>query len=722
MRTVIPKSAVALQRFGGGARTVIARHLVAILIGTLMVPMGSLALPELLNQAQAGPITTSGLILNLDANDVNSHSGTGATTWKDLSGNGYDATFTGSGSGYTTSYNTTNKAVSFSNGTIRSQDNGASAVISKAIPSQTWSGFSASFSANMGVGGTPSGGINDWSRVFDFSAAGFTQGSGAKGGMFISRFERSNTLWLGITNSTTTQFGECAAVDIISNEAFAHYAVTVASDGKCIWYKNGTAWRNYRSSGVTNSNTDFGSTGTQQPLPTSDAKTSLRIGRSHWNDIYLTGSIRNLAVYNSTLTAAQVTTNYNGQTAAYISEVKPTLASASITGTAQVGTQLSAVLGATTGTITTTTYQWRRADTSGGTYSDIVSATSSTYTPVSGDGGKFIQVVVTVSNTGGSATATSTATGQVSSTVTLATPAAPTVSATSNTLKSITVSWTAITNASSYTLRLHNSGGTLIATTGLTGRTGTTATITTSNLASLADSTAYKVSITAIGNGSSFLDSAESAKSDVTTNSPPASPTISVQPLARTAIVNSTAIFSATATSPDSGVLGYQWQVNTGSSWENVSTGTGGTTNTYTTASLAITASGYQYRVNVTNTKNGVTSAVLTSNAVTLTVNAISQGATIALDPGALVFRQAKELRATVSVAGRVTFKVNNKVIPGCIKKVVSAGGTATCSYSPSIKGSITITAIFDPTDSAYSGVTTSSNNVVAGRTGRRGG
>jgi hypothetical protein len=722
MRTVITKTSVARQRFVSGFRSVTARHLVAILVGTLIVPVGSVALPQLLNQAQAGAITTSGLILNLDANDVNSISGSGATTWKDLSGNGYDATFTGSGSGYTTSYDSTNKAMSFSNGTIRSQNTGASAVISQSIPSQTWSGFSASFSANMGVGGTPSGGINDWSRVFDFSAAGFTQGNGAKGGMFISRFERSDTLWLGFTNMTTTQFGECAAVDIISNEAFAHYAVTVASDGKCIWYKNGTAWRNYRSTGVTNTNTDYGSTGTQQPLPTSDAKTSLRIARSHWNDIYLTGSIRNLAVYNSTLSASQVTTNYNGQTAAYVSDVKPTLASASITGTAQVGTQLSAVLGATTGTITSTTYQWRRADTSGGTYSDIASATSSTYTPVSGDGGKYIQVVVTVSNTGGSATATSAATGQVASTVTLTTPAAPTVSATSNTLKSINVSWSAITNASSYTLRLHNSGGTLIATTGLTGRTGTSATITTSNFASLADSTAYKVSITAIGNGTTYLDSAESNKSDVTTNSPPVSPTISVQPLARTAIVNSTATFSVTATSPDSGSLAYQWQVNTGASWEDLAVGTGFTTNSYTTASLPLTANGYQYRVNVTNSKNGVTSTALTSSAATLTVNAVNQGAAITLSPGVLTFRQAKNLSATVSVAGRVTFRVNGKPIPGCTKKAVAAGGIATCSYRPAIKGSITITAIFDPTDSVYSGVTTSINTVVAGRSGLRGG
>ena len=344
---------VAHQRHSGALRRVIARYLGAILLGTLLLPVGSIAFPQLLEQSQAGAITTSGLIFNLDANDANSISGT-SSTWKDLSGNGYDATLSSSGSGYSISNDTTNKAIAFSNGTIRSQNTGASAAIAQAIPSQTWTGFSASFSANMGVGGTPSGGINDWSRVFDFSSAGFTQGNGAVGGMFISRFERSNTLWLGFTNMTTTQFGECAAVDIISNEAFAHYAVTVASDGKCIWYKNGTAWRNYRSSGVTNSNTDYGSTGTQQTLPTNNAKTSLRIGRSHWNDIYLTGSIRNLAIYNGTLTSAQVTTNYNGQTAAYISDIKPTIASASITGTAQVGSQLTAVRGSTTGTISTT--------------------------------------------------------------------------------------------------------------------------------------------------------------------------------------------------------------------------------------------------------------------------------------------------------------------------------------------------------------------------------
>ena len=606
----------------GGCPIFTTKHrapVIACLIASLITVVPITSAPKLLSKATAGPIT-SGAIFNLDANDVNSISGA-SSTWKDLTGNGYDATLSASGSGYSISNDVTNKAISFSNGTIRSQDTGASAAIGKAIPSQTWTGFSATFSANMGVGGTPAGGINDWSRVFDFSAAGFSQGYGAKGGMFISRFERTNDLWLGFTNMTTSVFGECAATGIISNEAFAHYAVTVESNGTCIWYKNGTAWRNYRSSGLgTQTNVNNGSTGPSLFLPTSDAKTSLRIGRSHWNDIYLTGAIRNLAVYNATLTSAQVTTNYNGQTGAYVSDVKPTLASASITGTARVGSQLTAVPGAITGSNITTSYQWQRADTLGGSYSDIASATSSTYTPVSGDAGKFIKVIITVTNNGGSASATSSATGQITSGVTLTTPNAPTVSATSDAIKSISVSWTAISNASSYALKLYNSLGTLIATTGLTGLSGTSTTITTSNFASLENSTAYKVSITAIGDGASFLDSTESPKSDVTTNAR----------LIRSAILS--------------------------------------------------------------------------------------------LDPGELIFRQSKQLRATSSVSGRVTFRANGQIIPGCKNKAVSASATVSCSYRPSTRGSVILSATLDPTDNSFIGTTSSSNNVIGNRSGRRGG
>jgi hypothetical protein len=105
---------------------------------------------------------------------------------------------------------------------------------------------------------------------------------------------------------------------------------------------------------------------------------------------------------------------------------------------------------------------------------------------------------------------------------------------------------------------------------------------------------------------------------------------------------------------------------------------------------------------------------------INVTVIRLIQSASLSLDPGELVFRQAKELRATPSVAGRVTFRANGKVIPGCINKAVLANATVTCSYLPSTRGSVTITATLDPSNSSYIGATTSSNNVIANRTGRR--
>ena len=107
---------------------------------------------------------------------------------------------------------------------------------------------------------------------------------------------------------------------------------------------------------------------------------------------------------------------------------------------------------------------------------------------------------------------------------------------------------------------------------------------------------------------------------------------------------------------------------------------------------------------------------------INVTVIRSIQSASLSLDPGVLIFRQAKELRATSSVAGKVTFMANGKVIPGCVSKAVGASATVTCSYRPSIRGSVTITVTLYPTSSSYIGATTSSNNVVAGRTGRRGG
>jgi hypothetical protein len=77
----------------------------------------------------------------------------------------------------------------------------------------------------------------------------------------------------------------------------------------------------------------------------------------------------------------------------YSNDTTPMVSVGTPTGTAQVGEELTA--GALDPLGATVDYQWSSCDTIDGTYVDIVGATNSTYTLVTGDIGKFIKVSVT---------------------------------------------------------------------------------------------------------------------------------------------------------------------------------------------------------------------------------------------------------------------------------------------------------------------------------------
>jgi hypothetical protein len=114
--------------------------------------------------------------------------------------------------------------------------------------------------------------------------------------------------------------------------------------------------------------------------------------------------------YNTALTAT-VNTKVAAPT--------PPVAAVTITGgsSAAVGVALSADTSGTTGPGTITySFQWQRASTATGTYSNISGATSSGYTPTSSDYLRFLKVRVTATNAGGSSTATSAATSAVTAT------------------------------------------------------------------------------------------------------------------------------------------------------------------------------------------------------------------------------------------------------------------------------------------------------------------
>jgi len=290
-----------------------------------------------------------------------------------------------------------------------------------------------------------------------------------------------------------------------------------------------------------------------------------------------------------------------------------------------------------------------------------------------------------------------------SSTSTLTTPSAPTVAATSNTLKSIDVSWSAISNASSYTLKLYSASNSLLSTSGLTGLSGTSATITTSNFASLADLTAYKVSITAIGNGSSYLDSSESAKSDVTTTGVGRTPEFG----APTATADGYTV-SITNYSDD-----YTWATPTVSAGSVAVTSTVGATRVLTVTGLSPGASA---TITQNTTRSGYAngSATVTGTATTV-AQTITRTSTSPTSPvvGAN-YTPAATASSGLSVA--ITIAAGSSSICAISSGVVTFNAAGSCvihynqagnaSYSAATQVSETLTiGKGTPTFSAWSGV-----------------
>lgn len=85
-----------------------------------------------------------------------------------------------------------------------------------------------------------------------------------------------------------------------------------------------------------------------------------------------------------------------------------------ITGTTTEGQTLTCSTGTWANTPTSYAYQWKRATSSGGSYSNVSGATSSTYVLQTGDATYYFKCDVTASNAGGSNTATTAASAQIS--------------------------------------------------------------------------------------------------------------------------------------------------------------------------------------------------------------------------------------------------------------------------------------------------------------------
>jgi ABC-type Co2+ transport system permease subunit len=163
---------------------------------------------------------------------------------------------------------------------------------------------------------------------------------------------------------------------------------------------------------------------------------------------------------------------------------------------------------------------------------------------------------------------------------------------------------------------------------------------------------------------------------------------------------------SVLATAPGAGSITYSAGSSTACSVNSL---TGIVTITASSGTCIITASiATDQNYNLANS----------SNSVSITVRMASSTVNLGIATGALLYRQAKVLTATVNTAGRLTFRANKVVIAGC-KNLLANSSTSfsrTCNYRPAVNGYVTLTVSFSPINSEYIASTTSTGLLFVSR------
>ena len=257
--------------------------------------------------------------------------------------------------------------------------------------------------------------------------------------------------------------------------------------------------------------------------------------------------------------------------------------------------------------------------------------------------------------------------------------AAPTGTSPSGTRKSIDVTWSAVSNVSSYTVKIYDvaTGGSALATVTGISSAATSTTLTTSQYAGMLDKTNYFITITSIGNGSTYLSSSESSRASLTTHAVASSLSISTQPSSQSKTVGQSVTFSVSATATDLGTLSYVWKKGA------TTVGTNSSTYTFTTTATSDAA---DYTVVVTNTLNGVATTA-TSSAATLSMSS------------AMSF----------NARGNVTVTAGTALSGGTSILVTAINGRANRSYSVSA-GTLPTGLSLDASTGAITGTPTVAN------------
>ena len=199
---------------------------------------------------------------------------------------------------------------------------------------------------------------------------------------------------------------------------------------------------------------------------------NFHIGKTCCSEFF-NGLIDDVAIYTRALSAGEVAELANSSIPTPTNSAVP-----AVSGIARKGETLDASTGSWTGSPSSYTYQWKRANTADGTYSNISSETSNQYILTDDDIGSYIKVsVVAVNGAGVSSAALSAATSIV---VDLAESVVPTTTAPVATANGFT--FTILNYSNLYTYTLTSTSGSIarsageVAVTGLSS--GSSATVT----------------------------------------------------------------------------------------------------------------------------------------------------------------------------------------------------------------------------------------------------
>jgi hypothetical protein len=303
-----------------------------------------------------------------------------------------------------------------------------------------------------------------------------------------------------------------------------------------------------------------------------------------------------------------------------------------ITGTPIEGNTLNATTGSWSGSPDSYAYQWQECDASGESCLDVAGASGTSYLLLAQDVGHTLRAVVTASNAGGSANATSSPSATVAEAESSHSPTAPvdtalpaiggTATEEGQTLSATTGTWSGSPTSYAYQWQDCNASGTSCA--GISGAKSATHKLVTGDVGHT-----LRVVVTASNaGGSTNATSAPSAT--VAGVAPPPAPVNTSLPAISGTTTEKQTLSATTGTwsgSPTS--YAYQWQDCdvTGTGCANVS---GATTFKYRLGSGDV---GHTARVIVTAT-NGGGSTAATSAATGVVAAAISTGCTTTISSG----------------------------------------------------------------------------------------